>query len=187
MQINKNNSNKKRIIILVSVILLATVAGGGYLFFTQNTNQPENSSSVTTTNAPAPSESDKKQTENLEKDPGNKSTPVNTDPTPQPAPGGTNSKKAVQMVSSFDSDATNVYIRGGVNTLVYDGVCYALLTGPSGTVIKKETTLMQSAATTDCKTIAIKKSELAPGKWTFTLNYNSPSMDGKSNEQTFSF
>ncbi len=183
MKINKNQSNKKRIAIIAIIFILAAIAAIAIFYFTQNKSQSDNTPSET--NTPSRSESDKKQAEDLEKNPDNKSTPTNTDTPQQPTGNSADGKKTVQVVTSYDSDATNIYIRGGLNALAYDGTCYATLNGPNATTIRKDTTFMQSASTTDCKTITIKKSELTPGKWTYTLNYDAGDTSGQSNEQTF--
>lgn len=182
MQINKNKTTKKRIILTIGLLLTAVCAIIFYLFTVKSPDAQVNTDSSIT--PPTRSESDKKQTEELGKNPDNKSNPVNTDAPAQPT-AGDGAKKNVSMVASVDSDSSNIYIRGGVNALVYSGACYVQLSGPNSENIKRETTLIQNPSTTDCKTITISKNELSRGKWTFTLNYESNEIEGITGEKSF--
>lgn len=130
--------------------------------------------------------SDGAQAQNLKDNPSSKDQPTSTDKPTEPAKGTETSKQQVQMTASTNTSGGIVYIRGGVNYPVSDGSCYALLVGPSDRTIRKDTTILQNPASTDCKTISIPASELSPGKWTFTLYYESGDYEGKSNEVSFS-
>lgn len=135
---------------------------------------------------PERSASDIQQAKDLADQPSNKETQNNTD-TPAPITTDENTgKSVVQMVSSFDISRDTLYIRGGINNSVeYEGSCFVELTSPDGKIIKKETTLLQNSATTDCKTISIPISELSSGHWKFTLNYISNNKIGKTSEGSF--
>ena len=68
------------------------------------------------------------------------------------------------------------------NSVEYNGTCYAQLIGPNSESVRKDTALLQNAATTDCKTIQINTSELVNGTWKITLNYSSTDTEGASSE-----
>lgn len=180
MKIQKKKNTKEILILalLVSVGLLILVSGSVYAYI--RLNQPD------TTSTPTKSESDEQQSDAIDNTPPVKETTPNTD-TPEPAKTDAETgKKVAEMVASANISGGTVYIRGGINNLVvYDGTCSAQLIGPNGELLTKNTTLLQNAATTDCKTISINTSDLAKGKWKFTLDYNSASAEGKSNENTF--
>lgn len=186
MKIKKSkNTNKKIIIAIVIIALIALPIG----YFIWKNHQSQNSESDTKQDnaiIDKQTKSDKEQLKNLEDNPSSKNQAPNTD---QPAPITTNQetgKKQVQMMSSHDIDTTTVYIRGGINNSVeYDGTCAAELTGPNGEKLQKPTTLLQNAATTDCKTISINKNELVKGTWKYKLTYSSNTTGGQSNENTF--
>lgn len=190
MKINKSSNNKK-IIILVIVCFLFIVGTLAFVYLSsrdthREDNQSSNKSSSSKNSQSKSSDPSKDTTDQVsssESDTEAKKVPQNTDQ-PEPAPVDKETgKKQLQVVTSHNINADNLYIRGGINTIAYDGACYASLTGPAGQVIKKETTLLQNASTTDCKTIAIPLSELSEGDWKYSLNYISTNAEGSSGEQ----
>lgn len=178
IKIKTKDKNKVFIAVALSALIVLCLAVAFYMF----SNQQK------TSNAPIPdrSESDIQQSEKLEDQPESKVTHNNTD-TPAPVTTDPNSgKSTVQMVASFDISNDTLYLRGGINNSVeYNGTCYAELVAPNGEVIKKETSLLQNSATTDCKTISIPLTELQTGHWKFSLNYISDNKIGKTNESSF--
>lgn len=179
----KINKTKKSRLIIISIagaaILAAAGAYAAYTFTQQNGNDTEESTSKT---QPAPEPSDEIETPKSE----DTNTSTNTDrPTP-PALDEKTNIQTVQMSSSVDIADGIVYIRGGIdNSVEYDGVCFASLSGPNSQTLRKETTLLQNASTTDCKTIKIPVTELNSGDWTYTLNYNSTNATGVSPSHAF--
>lgn len=183
MQIKKRPKINKPLVALLAVIVLAAA---GYFTYAFIHNNEAKSSAM---NTPAPTKavsSDAQQSENLSKNPAIKTEAPNADKPAAPTTTSASSKKQVQMTASTDMSSGTVFIRGGVNYPVTGGSCYAQLTGPSGQSIRKDTTVLQNPATTDCKTISIPTSELAHGKWTFTLHYTSNDYEGVSSEISFS-
>lgn len=180
----KIKSKSKKIIIISSIVVILIVASAlTYIFVNRNKgeeSQKNNSTSATV------SESDKQQTKKIEENPEYKETKTNTD-TPAPViTDESTGKKTVQMVASADISGDVLYIRGGINNSVeYSGTCYAQLTGPNGESVRKDTTLLQSAATTDCKTIQVNTSELTKGSWKLVLKYSSDDTEGASSEVSF--
>lgn len=176
MKIQKLKNTKRMFPALVlAVALLVAVAIGAYIYLDRNSSE----------NATAPNNrSDAEQAQNLDKDPVIKEESPNSDKPPTPASNNEN-KKQVQMVASVDTSDSSVYIRGGINYPVSNGSCYALLQGPDGKTLRKDTSILQSSASADCKTISIAKDELSPGKWTFKLHYSSDEYEGVSNEVPF--
>ena len=180
----KNKKNSKKIVIILSiVVVLAAASALTYIFV--NRNKDEESQKNNSTSATV-SESDKQQTKEIEENPEYKETKTNTD---TPAPITTNEstgKKTVQMVASANVSGGILYIRGGINNSVeYNGTCFAQLTGSNGESVRKDTTLLQNAATTDCKTIQVNTSELTKGSWKLILNYSSDDTEGASSEVSF--
>lgn len=188
MKLKQKKSHKKLAIILSIIIVLA--AGGSAVAYqvVQKNNDSETSKS-----SHKKKNSKKSTTENLTNDSSktptdesNKST-TNTDPQAPTTTNPGNSKTVVSVVTSANVSDGVVYIRGGINNVVdADGSCYAQLKGPSGQSIRKNTTLLQNASTSDCKTIQIPTSELSSGTWTYTLNYSSSNQEGISSENSFS-
>lgn len=190
MKINKSSNNKKIImLVIISFLFIVGTLASVYLFSRdtpredhQSSNKP--SSSRNNQNKSTDSSKDTAdQVSSSESDTEAKKVPQNTDqPAPAPVDEETG-KKQLQVVASYNINSDNLYIRGGINTIAYDGSCYASLAGPAGQVIKKETTLLQNASTTDCKTIVIPLSELSQGSWKYSLNYTSTNAEGSSGEQ----
>lgn len=184
MHIKTKSKIKNKFFIIGASGLALIVCGlvAFYVFSTFKSNPIDNSQ----TSTPDRSETDIQQSQELESQPANKETQNNTDiPTPIKTDKDSG-KSVVQMITSFDISNDTLYIRGGINNSVeYDGICFAELIAPNGEIIKKETTLLQNSATTDCKTISIPLTELPAGHWKFTLNYTSNNKTGKSNEGSF--
>lgn len=173
---DKINKPTKIAMLILAVGLLAFIT---YWFaYGINNNSTNNASDQKAS-------SDQEQHSNLEDNPDTKSIAPNADKPAAPTSSSKSNKKQVQMTASADKSDGTVFIRGGANYPVLGGSCYALLSGPSGQSIRKDSTVLSNPASTDCKTISIPMAELASGKWSFTLNYTSENYEGTSNEVTF--
>lgn len=170
MKINKRKSYRNYIVATLALLTVATVAA--YFFFFQNeSTQPidKNSEASAAKDEPVVAE--------------DKVTRPNTDRAPIPEE---NTASEIALTASARQVDTTIYLRGGANILLpADGTCYALLKNSSNQTIRKDTELLNSASTTDCKTIAIDESELAAGSWTYTLYYESSTIKGASQDVTF--
>lgn len=176
----KTESKKVPIVILVTVLVLGlgvcTVYAASCGVFTSKTSSGDSAGKA---------ESDKEQSENIENNPENKNSSPNTDQPAHPTEDSNTHKNTVQVVASVDvTDA--VYIRGGANyPITEEGTCYALLSGPTGQSIRKDTVILQNPASTDCRTITIRLDELSSGNWSATLHYSSANYEGSSNAVAF--
>ncbi len=178
MKIKRKNT-KFALIIVVALLVLLT--GGIAYALTAPLREDTATSEQSDTNSDEQVNSE----ENSATDDSQK-TNTNTDQPAAVTVDEATGKKVVQVVTSADVSNNTVYIRGGINNaVVSEGTCFAALTGPNGQTIQKDTTLLQNASTTDCKTISISSNELSAGKWTYTLNYTSNTMEGKSDANTF--
>ena len=177
----KNTKNTKKIVIISSIVVIILAAAAASTYFLTQNNSEE--STKNTSNAAKTSNSNKQQTEEINENPEYKETKTNTD-TPSPViTDESTGEKTVQMVASADISGGILYIRGGINNSVeFNGTCYAQLIGPNSESVRKDTTLLQNATTTDCKTIQISTSELINGTWKITLNYSSTDTEGASSE-----
>ena len=182
MKIKKKSKKINKLMIVIVIALLVGIAAliAYALFFTSHKDE---STDIT---QPTSSSSDDQLSKDPETTTNNKESVSNTDTPPAPTTNSESSKKQVQIVASADQSNSTVFIRGGINYPVTGGSCYAQLSGPSGQSIQKDSTILPSPATADCKTISIPASELAPGKWIFTLHYTSEKYEGVSNEASFS-
>lgn len=191
MKIKKTHKKKKIITTLVAVIVL--VAGAATWYTVTQHNSDANETAETKTKDPKENPDDSIEdikTTSPEESPepsqdDDKTTANNSDPQ-APVTTTEDGKGTVTVVTSTNTANGMVYIRGGINSVVSEsGSCYAELTGPGGQSIRKETEILRSASTTDCKTIQIPASELTAGTWTYTLNYSSTTEQGSSNENSF--
>ena len=170
----------KPIIVTTAILLVVLAAFFTYAFFFKpHDNKP------TGTDQPKGTSSNDQQSVESKTDLENKEKAPNTDTPATPTTSGESTKKQVQMVASVDKSDNTVFIRGGVNYPVSGGECYAQLTGPSGQTIRKNSDALPNPASTDCKTISIPVSNLASGKWSFTLHYTSNEYEGASVEVSF--
>lgn len=181
MKIKRRQKINKPLVAVISILALGLVGFLTYsLIYKPLTDKPAETTSTNETST------DKQQSENLKTNPENKEKAPNTDHPTDPVVTNGSDKKQVQMIASVDRSGGSIYIRGGVNYPVSGGSCYAQLSGPSGQSVRKNSTVLSNPASTDCKTIEIPSSELAPGKWTFKLNYTSNEYEGVSDEIPFS-
>lgn len=195
----KKNSNNKKIIILVLILLLAALLGAFAYYRYKLSNKSQSATTTSTISSTGSktsnedSESAKNTSESTTAD--NKAstaystankTKTNSDPQAATSTNSSTGKTVVSVVTSANISNGVVYIRGGVNNLVSTNAsCYASLKSPSGSTLTKQTTLLRSASTTDCKTIQIPVSELSKGTWTYTLHYSSSDTEGASSENSF--
>lgn len=180
MRIQKQTKRKNRILIILLSLLVILGAIFAYFYFTITTSDSKNESTP-----PDTFKSDRDQSKDLQHDPDNKDKAPNTDHPATPSTVTDSNKKQVQVVASTNRSSDTIFIRGGINYPVSGGSCYAELSGPSGQSIRKDSTVLQNPASTDCKTISIPLTELAPGNWTFLLHYTSDSYEGVSDEISF--
>lgn len=178
----KIEHSKKTKIVLIVVLVLAPLLAGTVLFYVLYHQSPEESQKPPVNSDQT---SDSQQTQNIKDNPNTKEQQPNTDAPPKTITNEATNKQQVQMVVSTNTQNGVVYIRGGINYPVVDGSCYALLSGPAGQSIRKNTDLLTGPASADCKTIAIPVGELSPGRWTLKLHYASDSYEGTSNEISF--
>lgn len=186
----KIKKERRNLFIPFGVLLLSLGVLGFLAYAYINNPSRQNSNTVNTsktnTDESKQGEASGDQQETVEQNPNDKDTPPNTDQPATPTNDTTSDKKQVQMFASTDTSGGTVYIRGGINYPVTGGTCYATLSGPSGETLRKDTTLLQNPASTDCKTIAVSSSELASGTWKVVLHYTSDTYEGASDEVTFS-
>jgi len=183
MKIEKRKKTKGLTISIIILVLLVSVGAMGLIVYLIHKNSSELLEPATTKTSHS---SDKEQAQALKENPDKKQTSLNSDKPPTPTSDPGTNKQQVQMVASYSISSNTLYIRGGINYPVSDGNCYAILTGPSGQSIRKDTVLLQNPASTDCKTISVSLTDLTSGKWTFTLNYTSDNYEGVSSENSFS-
>lgn len=175
----KRQSHTKTIVTTASLILVILLAVLVFKFYV-------NKNPTKTVKAPGETSSSDKPQSNTGKDVYNKDKVApNADRPPVPKDTNESQQKNVIVTASVDKSEGTIYLRGGINYPVKDGECYAILTGPSGQTIRKDTTLLQNPMTTDCKTIAVPLSELSPGGWSFILRYNSETYKGASDATNF--
>lgn len=186
---NKRLSHRKMTLIIILGLVIITAGIAIYYEYSESKTDRSNVRSIT---------KNESKEDNLESKtdptsdnsssaayPKQKKAITNTDPQAPTTIDKTTGKTTVTVVTSASVSGDTVYIRGGINNAVSEGKCYAQLKGPSGSSIKKDTTLLPGAATADCKTIKIPVSELSPGTWIYKLNYSSPTAEGVSSENSF--
>jgi len=167
---------KKTITIAATIIFVVLIVFLSYNFIFKSKND-----NPIVTDAPNNSTPNTQPSEPIIEIPDNKTKAPNTD---HPAAIEPN-KKQVEMVASVDRSNGTLFIRGGVNYPVNGGNCFAELAGPSSESIRKDSIALSNPNSTDCKTISIPVSDLAPGEWTFTLNYVSDEYIGVSSDVSF--
>lgn len=182
MKINRQNNKKLKVIIIVSALLL--ISGGAYTVYSLTyQNNEEKNDTIQSIDQKIENTSPDPKSEVKDGEPVKSNT--NTD---QPKPVTTNpdtNLRSLQVSAFGDVSNGTISIRGGIdNSVEFDGLCFAILTGPNGAKIRKDTTLLQNASTTDCATIQFPASELTKGEWSIILHYTSKESTGTSNAFT---
>jgi flagellar basal body-associated protein FliL len=178
----KQKSLKKTV--WIPTIIIAAVFAGVLLTYFVLSKDGNFASPSKTSDKSIPADEQQGDIENTTNTP-DKTTSPNSDQPAENEIDESSGKRLIPVVASVNVDGSQIYIRGGVNTPETDGTCYAELIGPNSQKIRKDTTLLPSVSTTDCKTIIIPTSELSAGKWSFTLNFTSNSAKGGSSADTF--
>lgn len=178
----KIKKNKKILIIVLVCVGMALVLG--VLYHLHNTNNSTEHQEKTATEQLKDNDNSTKDssTSNGQEQ---KTTATNSDPQAQTTVDQSSGKTVVSVVTSVDVVENTVYIRGGINNVLSEGVCKAFLKHSSGKTVEKETSILANTSTVDCKTIQIPTSELLPGVWTYTLKYISNTAEGASGENSF--
>jgi|GEM_PF-1891061 len=176
----KYKKNHKTAWLITVIVVVATVLCTSYFLATSDAlfGPRDETSSKSSSN------SSDESSEPQDTNPSHKLNPSNTDravPTTDESSG----RQVVPVVANVVVDGNTVFIRGGTNVSVNGGSCFAILHGPNGEQVRKDTSLLPNSSTTDCKTIQIPISELSAGTWTFTLNYLSDSVEGTSSVTPF--
>lgn len=187
MKIKKvKTSHKKKNAIFAITCVMATISMTGlYLHFTsQNPIAPPETGPQQSANHTIvkPGNNDSVQSEPQAENFNNKAAPatdrVQTNQRDQ-------GRSSAQMTASATLTDDSLLIRGGINNAaVTDGRCFVRLTSPGGQTTEYSTELLRNAATTDCKTIIIPRSQLPKGNWKVTLHYSSQSLEGVSDAHT---
>ena len=186
MKINRDQKSKKPLLILACILLLILSVTLAYMYISRQPDGTSNNTVTTETKSlDSTKKSDAEQVQNPQNNPSTKQQTSNTDsPTPPPASGI--KKQQIPIVVSTNIASGSVYIRGGINFRDADGSCFAMLSGPSGQSIRKDTVTLQNPASTDCKTISIPSSELSARDWSVKLYYSSNNYEGASDAVKFS-
>lgn len=184
----RTSKRRKAIYILLAVIIaiiLYCVAAFAFKLFPFS--QADVADSEGRKISQSQSEAEKEQVENIEKNPESKTDTPNTDnaevTTPDPQTG--KSEVNVLLTSTGQSiDKKTVDANGFVvNVSETGGSCTYKFTNGAQVVEKKSDTLQNPSSTT-CKSVKFPASELGPGTWSVTLQYNSKTSIGSAAPMT---
>lgn len=130
---------------------------------------------------PHKTKTEKKDTKKVEDNPDAKAIRPNTDTVPQPATDPATHKQSVYvLMTSVEQsvDKQTITASGFVtNTVESNSTCTYVFTA-GDRVVKKNTGVLPGPNSTACQTARVNRSELAPGRWTVTIEYNSASSRG---------
>ncbi|MBM7504148.1 hypothetical protein ACFPER_11720 [Agromyces aurantiacus] len=114
--------------------------------------------------------------------PSPSSAPASSPPTATSEPAATETPgpglEAIITIASVDVDGLNATVSGYVSGIIEDGgACTFELTGPTGTVVRAETTGIADRSTTSCGAASIPIDRLSSGTWSVELGYRSDAAD----------
>lgn len=169
----KNKRRSIKIIIPV-IVLILVVAGASFFIISRKNNKeaaPSNGSG--SIGLSAPSESEKKETEQHKEGLGND--------TPTKLETGTDGKKQVKPIISYaDKTSVTAYVTG---IFEEGGTCTATLTSGSKTITKTSVGF-QNASYTQCAPIDLTSSAIGNDAWSVVVTYTSATATGKSDAST---
>lgn len=190
MKINQTKSSKLiKILIAVGVLI---VGAGVYLGIAWQKNLPP-FSTPNKTYAPGEqienlnkTDTEKKATEELNKNPEKKLENSQTDTPSAPSTSPTSGKQSANvLVTNAGVFNGKVSASGFVTNLAEEGgSCEYVFTSGSQSISKQSQTLVNATSTT-CKTVSFSADELSSGTWKVHIKYTSPASEGVSSDKEF--
>jgi cytoskeletal protein RodZ len=187
--INRSNGRKKLILLTAGVLVLV----GIYLLIAWKNHLPP-FANVDRTYEPGEqvvnmkkSDSEKKTSEAIEKDPSKKLQNTQTDTPAQPETSDTSGKQIVNVLVTNAGVFNGKVSASGLATNAAEtgGVCEFIFTSADVTFSKKTDT-MQNPTSTSCKTVSFDADELTrAGTWSVYIHYVSSASEGKSSPKEF--
>lgn len=182
---NKNRrSPSKKIIIILAIILIGIAAAGSYFAINHNKSDSKNNNNPEpAVNLNPPTEDEQKAADTV------KEKVIEQQKTESSQPPQTNSPNTVKPVKPQITYAgqygDQIEVGGYVSGIFEDGgTCTLTLVGNNATR-SATVTSSKGANSVDCPVMAIKRSELSPGKWTATVTYKSNTASGTSDARAF--
>jgi hypothetical protein len=132
-------------------------------------------------------ETEKKATETIEKDPGKKLENSQTDKPAAPETNGTSGKQIANVLVTNAGIFNGQVSASGLVTNIAEsgGACDFIFTN-ADLVITKTSGTMQGPSSTSCKTVSFSSDELSrAGTWSVYIHYVSPVSEGKSSPKEF--
>ena len=98
-------------------------------------------------------------------------------PVPTQEPGNAKSQVEMTITATNQNNAT-LQIRTLISTVVSDGTCTLLLSGPAGQSITLTSSVQPLSSTSTCKGFDVSTSDLSPGTWNVNIQYTDSSLTG---------
>lgn len=190
MKINQTKSSKLiKIFIVVGVLL---VGAGVYLGVAWQKNLPP-FSSLNKTYAPGEqtenlnrTDTEKKVTEELNKNPEKKLENPQTDTPSTPSASPTSGKQSANvLVTNVGVFNGRVSASGFVTNLAEEGGSCEYVFVSGGQLINKQSQTLVNTTSTTCKTVSFSADELSSGVWKVHIKYTSPTSEGVSSDKEF--
>lgn len=102
-------------------------------------------------------------------------------PAPTPQPGSSKSEVEIMITAANQNDSV-LQIRSLISTVTDNGTCTLKLTGPANQSLTRTAEVQALSTTSTCKGFDIQTSELAPGDWKATLEYDSNTLTGSTSK-----
>lgn len=180
MKISHTSRRKKSIITAIMVVLIACLVGAAFLYINER-NKPKNVDLNPASNEQVESGQEAKD-KTVESDDQKTSPGSDPSPSPQQNPGESKATVGVEITAaSQTSDA--LQIRAIIQALDNAGSCTLVLADPDGKTITKTAGAQAASSYSTCKGFDINNSELSPGSWTVTLNYEGTSYKGSATQK----
>lgn len=173
MKIHARNQNKKYIIIAIVILLIGIASIATYIFAFKGalfgwSPLAQEKSGI---NYDKPTEEQKKAGEDIKSESVNQEKPSeSTDQTPAPIPQPNGKSKVDLTITAANQNGSLLQIRTLIAYVSSSGTCTLTLTKGTQT-ITKTTAIQALASTSTCQGFDIAVSELSPGTWNASVNF----------------
>lgn len=172
----KINTKSKILLIATALLVLFVASAYGYSVLSND------ESKIDSVNYSPPSEDEKKQGQDIKEqvtDSDNDKPTQGSDPLPAPQDPGDGSKPSVGVnVVSIIRNDDDYRVQSLLQTVTNTGQCILTITDSSGKAYRATADVQALPSSSTCKGFTIPASELSPGVWSVSLNFENESVQG---------
>ena len=178
-------NNKKKIIIIASIVAILLATATAYAYYSKL--GPFTANSNDSINLDKPTKDELETGERIKEQSvipdGDKQT-SGSDPAPAPQPIEGSDKKSIHVeITAANQNESTLQVRTLIQAVTSTGTCTLSMTGPQGKTYTSTVDIQALSSSSTCKGYDIPLTDLAPGTWSLSLNYESSDIIGTTNKE----